>query len=125
MEAAANLVIAVDHPSLDGALQTFLQELRSEIGCAGRGPTAARTPSTDLIDRLAAPKTMRLGVIVGGRLVAVASVDNEGSVALAVAREHRRRGIANELMEVVSARACAIGYPPLHRYTTPNVRLAG
>jgi len=125
MEAAANLVIAVDHPSLDGALQTFLQELRSEIGCTGRGPTPARTPSTDLIDRLGASKTMRLGVMVGGRLVAVASVDNEGSVALAVAREHRRRGVANELMEVVSARASAIGYPPLHRYTTPSVRLAG
>jgi GNAT superfamily N-acetyltransferase len=125
MEAAANLVIAVDHPSLDGALQTFLRELRSEIGCTGRGPTPARTPSIDLIERLGAPKTMRLGVIVGGRLVAVASVDNQGSVALAVAREHRRRGIANELMEVVSARACAIGYPPLHRFTTPSVRLAG
>lgn len=125
MEAPAHLVIAVDHPSLDGALQAFLQELRSELGCARRGPTPARTPPTELIDRLAAPRTMRLGVIAGRRLVAVASVDNEGSVALAVVRDQRRRGIANELMEVVSARACAIGYPPLHRYTTPSVRLAG
>ncbi len=125
MEAAPHLVIAVDHPSLDGALQTFLDELRTEWGCTGRGPTPARTPSSELIDRLAAPKTMRLGVIAGGRLVAVASVDNDGSVALAVARDHRRRGIANELMEVVSARASAIGYPPLHRYTASSVRLAG
>ncbi len=125
MEAASPLVIAVDHPSLDGALQTFLDELRAEVGCAGRGPTAARTPSPDLIDRLGAPRTMRLGVISGGRLLAVASVTNDGSVALAVVRDHRRRGIANELMEVVSARASAIGYPPLHRYTTPSVRLAG
>ena len=125
MEAAAHLVIAVDHPSLDGALQTFLEELRSELGCSGRGPTPARTPSNELIDRLGAPRTMRLGVIAGRRLVAVASVDNEGSVALAVVRDHRRRGIANELMEVVSARAGAIGYPPLHRYTNPSARLAG
>ena len=125
MEAAPHLVIAVDHPSLDGALQTFLDELRAEVGCAGRGPTAARVPSPELIDRLAAPRTMRLGVISSSRLVAVASVGNDGSVALAVVRDHRRRGIANELMEVVSARASAIGYPPLHRYTTPSVRLAG
>ncbi len=125
MEVAAHLVIAVDHPSLDGALQTFLDELRAEVGCAGRGPAAARTPSPELIDRLGAPRTMRLGVISGSRLVAVAAVSNDGSVALAVVRDQRRRGIANELMEVVSARASAIGYPPLHRLAAPNVRLAG
>lgn len=125
MEAAPHLVIAVDHPSLDGALRTFLDELRAEVGCAGRGPTAARTPSPDLIDRLGARQTLRLGVISAGRLVAVASVSNDGAVALAVVRDHRRRGIANELMEVVSARASAIGYPPLHRHATGNVRLAG
>ncbi len=125
MEAAPHLVIAVDHPSLDGALQTFLDELRAESGCSGRGPSSGRTPPTELIDRLGAPRTMRLGIVAGGRLVAVASVDNDGSVALAVARDQRRRGFANELMEVVSARASAIGYPPLHRYTTSNVRMAG
>jgi len=125
MEAAPHLVIAVDHPSLDGALQTFLDELRSESGRTGRGPSSGRTPSTELIDRLGAPRTMRLGIVAGGRLVAVASVDNDGSVALAVARDQRRRGFANELMEVVSARASAIGYPPLHRFTTSNVRMAG
>ena len=125
MEAPPHLVIAVDHPSLDGALQTFCDELRAEAGCTGRGPSAGRTPSAELIDRLGAPRTMRLGVVAGGRLVAVASVDNDGSVALAVVRDQRRRGIANELMEVVSARASAIGYPPLHRYTASNARLAG
>ena len=82
-------------------------------------------PSPELIDRLAAPRTMRPGVISGSRLVAVAAVSNDGSVALAVVHDHRRRGIANELMEVVSARASAIGYPPLHRYTAPSARLAG
>ena len=47
MEAAAQLVIAVDHPSLDGALQTFLEELRSELGCAGvaRPPLGRRRPN--------------------------------------------------------------------------------
>ena len=127
MEAAPHLVIAVDHPSLDGALQTFLDELRAESGCSGRGPSSGRTPPTELIDRLGAPRTMRLGIVAGGRLVAVASVDNDGSVGvLAVARDQQRRGFANELMEVVSTRAeSTIGYPPLHRYTTSNVRMAG
>ena len=123
MEPAALLVVAVDHPSLDRALADFLAELRDELDAGGRTPS--RRPSAALIDRLAAGRTMRLGVMAGPRLVAVAAVDNDGAVAIAVARDHRRRGIANDLMEVVNARAAAIGYPPLHRYSVPRTRLAG
>jgi GNAT superfamily N-acetyltransferase len=119
------VVVAVDHPSLDGALAAFCDELRSERGCRGRPTSSARTPSPELIERLAAPRTMRLGVMAGRRLVAVAAVDNDGAVALAVVRDQRRRGIAVELMEVVQARAAAIGYPPLHRFALPRRRLAG
>ncbi|HSM67258.1 MAG TPA: GNAT family N-acetyltransferase [Ilumatobacteraceae bacterium] len=122
MEPAALLVVAVDHPSLDGALAEFLGALRDELGRGGH--TGSRTPSAELIERLAADRTMRLGVMAGARLVAVVAVDNDGAVALAVARDHRRRGIANDLMEVVHARAAAIGYPPLHRYSIHS-RLAG
>ncbi len=68
---------------------------------------------------------MRLGVMLDGRLIAVAAVDNEGAVALAVAADHRRRGIGNELIRVLSERAAAIGYPPLHRFTTGPATLAG
>jgi GNAT superfamily N-acetyltransferase len=125
METAPLLVIAVDHPSLDGALERFLDELRNERACVARRPTPGRTPSPALIARLGATKVMRLGVLVSGRLIAVAAVDNDGAVALAVAKDHRRRGIANALMEVVSERTTSIGYPPLHRYTAPHVRLAG
>jgi GNAT superfamily N-acetyltransferase len=123
METAAHLVVAVDHPSLDGALADFLGDLRDELGSGGHA--GSRTPSAELIERLAAGRTMRLGVMTGTRLVAVVAVDNDGAVALAVARDHRRRGIANELMEVVQARAAAIGYPPLHRFSAPRARLAG
>jgi hypothetical protein len=122
METAELLVIAVDHPSLERAFDTFIGELSAEPGCSQRRP---RSPSPELIERLGAPRTMRLGVMAGKRLVAVVSVDNDGAVALAVVRDHRRRGIANELMEIVSVRAAAIGYPPLHRFTAPRVRLAG
>jgi GNAT superfamily N-acetyltransferase len=119
------LVIAVDHPSTHGALGVFLDELRSERGCSGHGSTRGRTPFPELIERLAAHKMMRLGVLHGRRLVAVAAVDNEGAVALAVVREFRRRGIANELAQVLGERAAAIGYPPLHRFTAAHARLAG
>jgi GNAT superfamily N-acetyltransferase len=125
MDTASLLVTAVDHPSLHGALDRFLDELRSERPCAGRGPAHGRVPYPALIDRLSADRMMRLGALVGRRLVAVAAVDNDGGVALAVVRDHRRRGIASALMEVVSERATAIGYPPLHRYTAPRARLAG
>lgn len=125
MDTAPLLVTAVDHPSLSGALDRFLDELRAERPCAGRGPATGRTPYPALIDQLAAPKMMRLGVVLAGRLIAVAAVENNGAVAVAVAKDHRRRGIANALMEVVADRSAAIGYPPLHRYTAPRARLAG
>jgi len=125
METAPLIVTAVDHPSLSGALDRFLDELRIERPCVGRGPSTGWTPYPVLIEQLGAPRTMRLGAIAAGRLVAVAAVDNEGAVALAVSKQYRRRGIANSLMDVVAERAAAIGYPPLHRYTAPRVRLAG
>ncbi len=119
------LVIAVDHPSLSGTLEVFLQELRAERGCVGHGPTRGRRPYPELIERLGAPQMMRLGVMHERRLVAVAAVDNEGAVALAVVEDFRRRGIANELVQVLSERAAALGYPALHRFTVPRARLAG
>ncbi len=119
------LVIAVDHPSLNGTLGVFLEELRTERGCKGRGPTRGRIPFPELIERLAAPKMMRLGVMQERRLIAVAAVDNQGAVALAVVEEFRRRGIANELVTVLTERAELLGYPPLHRFTAPHARLAG
>jgi GNAT superfamily N-acetyltransferase len=125
MDTAEMHIIAVDHPSLYGKLEAFVDELRAERRCAGRGASMSRTPSPALIDRLATARTMRLGVMVAGRLIAVASVDNEGCVALAVAHEYRRRGIANALMQVVTERAAAVGYPPLHRFTAVHARLAG
>lgn len=119
------LVIAVDHPSLAGTLGVFIEELRAERGCKGHGPNRGRVPFPELIERLAAPKMMRLGVLHGRRLIAVAAVDNEGAVALAVVEEFRRRGIANELVAVLTERAGTLGYPPLHRFTAPHARLAG
>jgi len=119
------LVIAVDHPSLSGTLGLFLDELRAERGCQGHGPTRGRRPFPELIDRLGAPKMMRLGVMDERRLIAVAAVDNHGAVALAVVEEFRRRGIANELVRVMSDRAATLGYPPLHRFTATHARLAG
>jgi len=119
------LVIAVDHPSLSGTLGLFLDELRAERGCQGHGPTRGRRPFPELIDQLGAPKMMRLGVMDERRLIAVAAVDNHGAVALAVVEEFRRRGIANELVRVMSDRAATLGYPPLHRFTATHARLAG
>jgi GNAT superfamily N-acetyltransferase len=118
-------VIAVDHPSLYGTLSRFLDELRAERGCSGHGAARGRTPFPELIDRLGAPQMMRLGMMHQQRLVAVAAVDNHGAVALAVVAEFRRRGIANELVQVLADRTAAVGYPPLHRFTAARARLAG
>jgi GNAT superfamily N-acetyltransferase len=119
------LIIAVEHPSLHGVLGTFLDELRSERGCNRAGSNRGRSPYPELIDRLGAPAMMRLGVLHDGRLIAVAAVDNDGAVALAVSAPFRRRGVANDLIDVLTDRAAAIGYPPLHRYTPSRDKLAG
>lgn len=125
MDVPRFLVIAVDHPSLDGAVDAFVDELRAEQRFFGRRSAACRKPFPSLIERLAARQTMRLGVLHGRRLVAMASVDNDGAVALAVVADFRRQGVGDELMSVVAERAAAIGYPPLHRFTSRRVRLAG
>jgi hypothetical protein len=119
------LVIAVDHPSLNGTLSVFLDELHAERGCKGHGPTRGRVPFPELIDRLGAPKMLRLGVLHEQRLIAVAAVDNLGAVALAVVEEFRRRGIANDSVRVLSERAALLDSPPLHRFTAAHARLAG
>ena len=125
MDTAAPLVAAIDHPSLGGAFGRFLDELRAERAWRGRPLRSARTPAPWLIDRLAADRMMRLGLVQQGRLIAVAAVDNDGGVALAVVRDHRRRGVADQLMAVVHERAVAVGYPPLHRCRASEPRQAG
>ncbi len=125
MDTAELLVTAVDHPSVYGQLERFIGELRAERQCAGRGSSMSRTPPPEVIAHLVAARTMRLGAMIGGRLVAVAAVDNDGAAAVAVATEFRRRGISNQLMRVVAERAAAIGYPPLHRVAAGQARLAG
>jgi GNAT superfamily N-acetyltransferase len=126
MESTPHLVTAVDHPSMYGHFQQFLDDLRAERPCAGRW--TGRIPYPELIEQLAAPSCMRLGVWHGDRFIAAAAVDNDGGVVLAVLKEFRRRGVAGELMDVVTARAQAIGYPPLHRFTArdgPPTTMAG
>lgn len=125
MSPDQQLIIAVEHPSLHGMLGTFVQELRAERRCRRPGPNRGRNPYPELIERLAAPAMMRLGVMHDGRLIAVAAVDNDGAVALAVVAEFRRRGTANDLVKVLTERAAAIGYPPLHRFTATRDTLAG
>ena len=119
------LVIAVDHPSLSGTLQVFLDELRAERRCRGHGVASGRRPFPELLERLGAPEMIRLGLVHEQRLVAVAAVDSEGAVALAVAKDFRRRGVANDLVRELTDRAETLGYPPLHRFTATRARLAG
>jgi hypothetical protein len=120
---ARRIVIAVDHPSLDGAFGRFVAELWTDVFDHEHPPTPW-TPTAELIDRLLAPRTMRLGVMSQGRLLAVAAVDNDGGLALAVIAEPDRQVLADELGRAVERRAAVLGYPALHPYTT-TTRLAG
>lgn len=119
---ARRIVIAVDHPSLDGAFGRFVAELWTAV--FEEDPPTPWTPTAELIDRLLAPRTMRLGVMSAGRLLAVAAVDNDGGVALAVVAEADRLVVADELGRAVEHRAAVLGYPALHPYTA-TTRLAG
>ena len=122
MEPTPYLITAVDHPSSYGRFEKFLDELRSDRSCRARW--AGGFPVAAVVERLSAPRMLRLGATHGDRLIAVAAVANDGCTTVAVLPAFRRRGVASRLMEVAAARTAALGYPPLHRMAS-GVRLAG
>ncbi|CAN5646452.1 hypothetical protein BH18ACT2_BH18ACT2_04730 [soil metagenome] len=108
------VIVAADHPSLDDAIGEFGAELRAETRYFGlRGQRAAR-PSPALVRRLTTTGSRnRLAGLIGGRIVAVAAVDDDAvdgpELLIAVAADWRRHGLALALGREIVARATERG----------------
>lgn len=99
------LVVSVDHPSLDGDVVRFLADLRTESGASGSHAQSRPTPVASLIHELGLRNGLRLGVVQCGRLVGMTRIDERGRLHLAVAADHRGRGLGRLLVEATAERA--------------------
>jgi GNAT superfamily N-acetyltransferase len=108
------VLVAPGHPSLDGALARFCDELQAEPRWFGRKADRAARPSTALVRRLAADGPgICLAAVRDGELIGLARVDLAGpcgaELLVAVAAPWRRMGVALALGREVVGRAHASG----------------
>jgi GNAT superfamily N-acetyltransferase len=108
------VIVAADHPSLDGAIAALGSALRAETRYFGRRGQQAARPSPILVERLTtAVCRNRLAGMVAGEVVAVAAVDDDApdgpELLIAVARKWRGRGLALALGRELVARATQRG----------------
>ncbi len=107
------VVAAPGHPSLDGAIHQFCDDLRSEPRWFGR---RAAKPSTRLVDRLEATTPgICLAAVRDGQLIGLARIDatapGGAELLVAVAAPWRGRGVALALGREVVGRAHGAGIP--------------
>lgn len=86
--ASEPIVVAIDHPSLFGLVQPFLDAL--EGGVDGT--------DTDVVADLLGPAAARFGMMLDGTLVAMATVTADARIAMVALAEHRGRGFGSRLL---------------------------
>lgn len=112
-------IVAADHPSLDGAVGRFLDELRREPRFSGPSSSANPKPFPSLVDGLSsagAPDPtagFRLAALDGARVVGLARVDPTGQMLVAVAPDRRGDGVGTHLARHVVDRSRAVGFTRL------------
>lgn len=127
------LVVAADHPSLDGAIASFGAELRAEPRYFGRRGQRAARPSPWLVERLTTPGCRhRLAGMIDGNVAAVAALDDDApdgpELLIAVAAPWRQQGLAFALGREIVARATERGLQRIvlrTSYKSSDVRQAG
>ncbi len=101
------LIVALEHPSLNDAIDRFADELRSEQRFFG--PRAVPAPFPSLINRVVSTGGLRMGAMVDGRLIGMARVEHDGTTSIAVAADWRCRGVGGSLLAAAVRRAGDIG----------------
>jgi GNAT superfamily N-acetyltransferase len=109
-------VVAPGHPSLDGAIHRFGNDLRAEARWFGRKAAGSSKPSTHLVARLEADGPgIRLAAVCDGELIGLARIDlgtaGGAELLVAVAAPWRGRGVALALGRAVVTRAHRAGIP--------------
>jgi GNAT superfamily N-acetyltransferase len=118
MTASTINFVSGDHPSLDGDLDRFLAELRSEQRRFGPSSRANPKPFPSLIKHLRQRGGFRVAAVERGRAVGLARVDEAGVVSIAVAADRRGWGIGAALLRATLKRAIALEYTRLAIHST-------
>jgi GNAT superfamily N-acetyltransferase len=116
--AGAVLVVALDHPSLDGRVAAFTDALRAERRRFEPGASADPEPFPSLLVKIEDPRSLRIGVLADGRLIGAAAIAADGEVAIAVAPDRRGRGVGRLLLGAALERAARDGFARLHLLTS-------
>ena len=119
-----HIIVAADHPSLAGDIERLLTELQHEQRFFGPSASANPKPSRSLIAALRERGGFRMAVVHGGRMVGLARVDGAGELFMALAPDHRGRGIGIELGRAVAVRARDLHYTRLVMRSTKRSRAA-
>ncbi len=102
-----HLLVALTHPSLEHTVAAFAAELMLEQRFFG---TAAPKLPRASLENLTTPGGIRLGVMAGGRLVAMSRVEQDGAAVIAVLQQRRSQGIGRQLLEATLHRAATHGH---------------
>ena len=106
-DPAEHLLVALAHPSLEQAIAAFADELACEQRFFG---TAAPKLPLSSLQHLTTHGGIRLGMMLGERLVGMSLVEHGGAATIAVVQQQRRRGVGRRLLRATLQRAAAHGH---------------
>jgi GNAT superfamily N-acetyltransferase len=109
-ELGGILVIDGLHPSLDGELARFFDELHDEPRYFGPSASTNPKPFRSLVEALRRRDGLRLAALECGRVVGVARVDGRGELFIAVTADRRGAGIGSTLGHAAVQRAACLGH---------------
>ena len=99
-------ITPADHPSLDGGVERFADEIKAEPRYFGRLDGTGPKPFPSLIARVCSRESgFRIAALHEGRVVGLARVDDAGEVFVVVVADARGRGVGLALARALIDRA--------------------
>jgi GNAT superfamily N-acetyltransferase len=115
-------IAAIDHPSLYGQIQPFVDGLRAESRRFGAADRCNPKPFPSLVRKVSDPQRLRFGAMLDGRLVGMCSLSRDGEVAVVLDHDHRGQGHGTLLLSHVIQTATKLSFPRLVMETSRRSR---